>query len=44
MNIENEEEALHYAREHEGTNYLSVYDSNKTTVVDVYPLVIEIAE
>lgn len=44
MNIGNEEEALHYAREHEGTNYLSVYDSNKTTVVDVYPLVIEIAE
>lgn len=44
MDIEKSDDALQYARDHLGMNYLDVYDSSKKVVVDTYPLEIAIAE
>ena len=44
MDIEKSDDALQYARDHLGLNYLDVYDSSKKVVVDAYPLEIAIAE
>ena len=42
LNFEDPSEMLAYAKEHEGTEYIDVYDESKINVVDKHPVTIEI--